>query len=357
MVGYPIASPYREILIPLEMAIVFVFLEISSYFFYRYLKNKRNKMPSVVELDWGIIFGVFGIAFISYIMGDNFFTNNRPVYLILGYMALNIGGILFFYHVESLKPQKHKFKFTLLFLIVLFIFIITYFFFPSILQLVASTASFLAYSGLIIYFLVIVKRIWAFYRLYSIGLFLGIIFWLVGYAGNTDAAITIFGGFYIRVLGDVVILIGMILVALFLNSIPSLGELGWQKKIKNVILTTKGGVGLFVENFQDRQPLDEVLVAGALTGISIFIKSVMNSNGKIHVISKGNDKFLFYEGKSVIGILLVEQDLEILKYLLKELVRQFEEFYSTILDKWTGNIELFKPTKYLVDSIFSVQKI
>jgi hypothetical protein len=268
-----------------------------------------------------------------------------------------IGGILFFYHIESSKPRKPKFIFTPIFITVLFILIFSYIFLTSLLQLIASTVSFLAYAALISYFLLVVKKIWTYYKFTSMGLFLGIVFWLVGYAGNTDIAVTLFNGFYIRVIGDFVILIGMILMGFFLNSIPSLGEIGWQKKLKYILLTTKGGVSLFMENFQERQPVDELLLAGALSGINIFMNSVMVDKGKIRVISRGADKFLLNEGEKIIGILVVEQELEILKYFLKELVRQFEEFYAHILTNWNGNIELFMPTKHLVDNIFSIPKI
>ncbi len=76
----------------------------------------------------------------------------------------------------------------------------------------------------------------------------------------------------------------------------------------------------------------------------------------LSAISRGQDKFLLHEGKNVIGILWVKQELEILKYLLQEFGKQFEGFYTLILENWIGNIGLFKPIKHLVDSIFSVQK-
>jgi len=69
-------------------------------------------MPSVVELDWGIIFGIFGIAFASFLYGDNFAPESRGIFIMIGYLSLNIGAILFFYHIESLKLRKHKLIYT-----------------------------------------------------------------------------------------------------------------------------------------------------------------------------------------------------------------------------------------------------
>jgi len=190
-----------------------------------------------------------------------------------------------------------------------------------------------------------------------VGLLLGIVFWLAGFSGNSDIAIDLFNGFYIRVIGDILIITGMILVGFFLNSIPTLAELGWQKKLKYIIMTTPGGVGLFIENFQERKPIDELLIAGALSGINIFMDTMMKDPGKIRVISRGQEKFLLHEGKYTIGILVVEEELEILKYLLKEFVRQFEDFYKPILENWTGSVEIFNSSRFLVDHIFRSENL
>ncbi|MFX1298209.1 MAG: hypothetical protein ACFFD2_25565, partial [Promethearchaeota archaeon] len=73
MVNYPIdplVHPQWELLFSLDIIMVFIFMEISVFFFHKYLNNKKNAVPSVVELDWGILFCCFGTAYIFYIIGD-----------------------------------------------------------------------------------------------------------------------------------------------------------------------------------------------------------------------------------------------------------------------------------------------
>ncbi|HUX98949.1 MAG TPA: hypothetical protein VMV49_05310 [Candidatus Deferrimicrobium sp.] len=356
MTEYPLAGPYRITLMSLEVILLFIFIEISTFFFYKYYKNKKEGDPSVVELDWGIIFLAMGISYIFFLYGD-YFAINRDLFLLTGYIALVTGGILFVYHIESTKMLKTNYYLTAISCGFLVVFLEVFFLVPSVLQTAASLISFFAFGIIIFYFLIIIRRIWGFYRSYSIGLFVGIMLWLIGYTGTADAAVKLFNGLYIRVIGDSIIIIGMILVAFFVNLIPSLAEIGWRDKIKYVILSTKSGIDLYNENFQEHRPINEVLVSGAIWGIQIFLQNVISDSKGVKVISKGNDVVILDNGNYVIGILIVEQELEILKYLLKKLIFQFEEYYSPILQNWKGDLELFKPTKYLISSIFSLENI
>ena len=141
------------------------------------------------------------------------------------------------------------------------------------------------------------------------------------------------------------------------GSIPSLAELGWDTKIKYIILTTETGISLYTEQFQERKEIDDLLVSGAVWGIQAFLQNVLSEKAQLKVISKGSDVILREEGKYVIGLLIVEQELEILKYLLKQLVTRFEELYADVLENWRGEIDLFPATKLLVSEIFSIEKM
>jgi hypothetical protein len=340
----------------LEIIILFIFIEIATFFFYKYYKNKKEGKPSVVELDWAIIFISIGVTYIFFLYGD-FYAINRNPFLFLGYLSIEIGGTLFLYHTESTKMLTTHYYLTATSCGFLGVFLGIFFVVPSILQLAASLISFFAFGVIILYFIIIVKRIWGVYRSYSIGLFLGIILWLTGYTGTADAAVTLFNGLYIRVIGDVLIMIGMILVAFFVNLIPSLAEIGWREKIKYIILSTSTGIDIYNENFQERKEINEVLISGALWGIQVFLQNVLKDSEGVTIISKGSDVIIMDKGKYVTGILVVERELEILKYLLKKLISQFEEYYSDFLKNWKGDLDLFKPTKHLISSIFSLENI
>jgi len=354
MVEFPISGAYRELLLTLELIIVFIFMELSVFFFYRYVRNRKESNPSIVEFDWGVIFMCFGIAIIFYILSD-FYEVDRLIVPVCGYFTLALGGIIFTFHIESRKVLKTRFIFTTFFGIIIVVLLILFLVSPSLVKTSAYTLALLAMVILLCYFIVLIKDIWNQYRIHSIGLLLGIVFWLLGFAGTSDPATSLFNGFEIRIAGDILILASLFCIGLFLTTIPSLAEIGWQGKIKYVILTMKNGVGLYSENFQEKKEINEVLVAGALLGIQMFLQTVLNSNLK--VLSKGTDVILLENGKYVTGVLIVERELEILKFLLKKLVTQFEQFYAHILENWKGDIAIFKPTRHLINEIFSIKKV
>jgi hypothetical protein len=349
-------QPFRAILIPLEFLIAIIFMEISAYFLYRYWTNKKTETPSTVELDWSIVFGSFGVAFFFYIYGDFFQSGNRNSFLFCAYLAQVIGGTLFIYHLELTKTLKTNFKLTIFFGSFIIFFMVFYVFFPTILQSSAYPISLLAYAIIIIYFLRVIKRIWSFYKAHSLGLLLAIFIWFIGYAGNTDIAIRLFGTIWIRVIGDALIIIGIGLVAFFVNTIPSLNEIGWREKIKYIILATASGVSIYSENFQEQKAVNELLLAGGIWGLDMFLKNILDE-ASLKTISRGSDVILVEKGNLIMGIFVVEQDLKLLRYLLRKLILQFEFYYSSILVDWKGDLNLFKPTQHLINSIFAYKKI
>jgi len=331
-------------------------MEIAVYFFYKYSVNRKTGVPSTVELDWGILFGSFGSAYIFYIYGD-FFAVNRTNFLILGYLALEIGGIIYLYHLESTKRFNTKYWLTLIAIIFLCMFLILFFVAPSILQSVASFISFYAFGVIIVYFLIIIQKIWSFYKLFAISLFLGIFLWLLGYMGTADFSVKMFGTLNIRIIGDISILTGMVIVTFCINTIPSMAEIGWRDKIKYIILATNSGINLYCENFQKKAEVSEVLISGGLFGVQIFLKNILQNKDGLTTLSRGNDAIIIYKGKTILGIMVVAQELEILKYLLKELVHRFEGYFSGFLVKWRGEIAPFHSVKYLIDEIFTTSKL
>jgi len=355
VVGFPITGPYRELLLTLEFIILFTFMELSIFFFSKFWKNRKESNRSIVEFDWGVFFACFGTAKIFFIMGD-FFGFDHIIFPTYGYFSLAIGGTIFLYHIESNKILPTKFFSTAFFGIFTLVLLVVFLVNPQIIKTVAYSLGFGAFAILLFYFSIILRRIWNQYRLNSIGLLIGISLWLLGFLGTSDVAIALFNGFEIRIAGDIGLLTSLLCVGLFLNSIPSLAEIGWQGKVKYVILTTRTGINLYTENFQEKKTgLNEVLVAGALWGVQSFLQTVL-SDSHLRVLSKGTDVILMEYGKHIVGILIVEQELETLKLLLKKLVTEFEYFYADIVENWKGDLSIFKPTAHLINEIFSLKK-
>jgi len=355
MVEFPIKEPCREFLLDLEIVILFTFMELAMFFFYKYWRNRKESNPSIVEFDWGLIFFSLGIANIFYILSD-FYEVDRNVFAAYGYLSLVIGVLIFLFHIEYKKMLKTRFFLTLSFgasAVILFTIVIIA---PTLMRTAFYGFAIFTYGILFFYFIAIIKRIWNNYKLYSMGLFSGVILFMLGFAGTSDVAVGLFNGFWIRIAADIAIFVSLVLLGFFLNSIPSLAEIGWREKIKYIILTSKNGVGLYSENFREKKEINEVLVAGALWGIQVFLRNIL-TDSHLKVLSKGSDVILLEYGHYVVGILIVQQELEILKYILKRLVIQFEQFYSSILKNWKGDIKLFRPTRHLIAELFSTGKL
>jgi len=356
---YHVNQPFRAILLPIELLIAFIFMEVSVYFLCKYWINKKMAVPSTVELDWSIVFGAFGIGFFILIYADYFvssITGNRNFLLFCSILALTIGGTLFVYHLELTKTIKTHFKLTIFVGSLIGVFILLYTILPSILQISADFIAFIAFAIIIVYFFRVIKRIWHFYKAHSIGLLLAILIWLIGFTGVADLTVEIFGTLWIRVLGDCFMLFGIILVGFFVNSIPSLDEIGWREKIKYIILTTVSGLSIYSENFREQKEVNELLLAGGIWGVDVFLKNILDE-ANLKTISRGADVILVEKGNIIRGIFIAEQDLKLLRYLLKKIILQFEFYYSSILIDWKGDLNLFKPTKHLINSILAYKKI
>ncbi|MHA1783762.1 MAG: hypothetical protein ACTSVY_07730 [Candidatus Helarchaeota archaeon] len=356
MIDYPIVGEWRYVLFPLEFIIVVIFLEISVYFFYKHLQNLSKSIPSFIEVNWGVIFLSFSISWIFFLFADYYYVN-RSLILTLGYFSLTMGGLFFAYRIESSKTLNTKYFFTIFSVGTIIVLVTTLLIVPSMLQSVAALLSVPAYAILALYFFKVIQKIWVKFKWLSIGLIIGVFLWLFGYALSAQIFQDIFNMTAIRAIGDILNIFGILLISYFINTIPSLSEIGWQDKIKYIILTTHSGKCLYNENFKEKKQINEVLLAGYLSGVQIFLKTAMKSKSSLTGISKGEETFMVEEGESILGILIVEQELEILKHYLKKIVKNFEVFFQDSLKDWNGNVKLFQPTKEMINDIILINKM
>lgn len=353
---FPITGVYVAIIMPLELIIIAVAAEFSLYFFMKYLTNRKKSLPSVVEFDWGVLFLLFTGAMSFFIISD-FYYVNRDIFTPLGYFSILFGGLILVLHLEINRIMYTKYIFTGFTCAVIGILLTLLLIGSPLYRTVAYISVVPAMAMVFVYFIRIARKIWTKYKLYSIGLIFGVFLWFLGYMGASSIAVTIFGGLHIRVIGDLAILGGMIFMGFFLNWIPSLAEIGWQDKIKSIIFTTQTGLLLYSESFQEGLPKDEAMIAGAISMLDTFIEETITTRTTIKTFTKEDDVLVIVKGEQVLGILVVQQELEILKYFLRESVKKFEEFHVNTLKNWTGNLDLFKWTHYLIHDILEIKRI
>lgn len=353
MVEFPITGPYRQPIMTLELIIIFIVFEISLYFFQKYINNRKNSYISFVEFDWGVIFLTYGLANTCYIF-TAFFYVIRVNILIIAYLLTAIGGLIFSYHIESTKTINTKYFFTIFMSSLIITLLVTNFYSASIMRIFAWLSTIPAYILLFFYFFRVSKKLWSKYKRLSIGLFIGVFLWLFGFAATSDIVINLFNSFFIRLIGDIGIIIGITIIGIFLNFIPSLSEIGWQQKIKYLTLFSKAGICYYDEIFQKKIGSEDLILSGALSGVKIFIENLLKNDHELKVLSRENDVYLFEEGKYAIGVLVVQEELEILKYKLKQIIAKFEEFFGEILPNWNGFRGVFQPTNNIINDVLEI---
>lgn len=354
MPQFPITSNYRVALLTLEILSIAIFMEIGFFFFRKYYYNKKKSYSNVVHLAWAVLFMSYAISWIFYIIGD--YYGYRDNNLFWGYLTTAIGAIIFSYTIESKNLTKTKYIFTIFSASVFTLFILSVFFFPDWTQTIAQLVAIPAFLIILVYFYILVKTVWNTYKFASILLISGIISWIIGFIGTSDVAVDLFGGFYIRIMADILVIVGLIILGFSLNTIPSVDEFLWQDNLKYIMITTKPGICVYNENFKEKRELNEILLSGALAAVREFIKDTLDKESGLKVVSRGEEYYIIEEGEYIIGILIVKKELEILKMYLKKIIKEFENFFKKSLVNWSGNIETFAPTKDLIKRIKLIEK-
>ena len=347
---FPLIGEYREIFIILEIIIVLLSWEFGVIFLYKFYKNKKNQKITKIELVWSIIYFSFGFMNFFYQFSD-FYYVDRLYFLFLAYTSLVIGAFLFILHSERIGVINTRWTLPIISFSIFSILIISYLFDPVLTQSFTYIAIFPMSVFIFLYIYNMFKYLKGKLKLYTLGLFLGVVLIFVGIMGQSDFASELFGP-YIRVYGDLLIISGICSMAIFFYVIPSLSEIDWYDKLKGILVTTKEGICLYNENFIKRKSLDDDLLAASLAIIHDLLTEMTKGGKELKTLAKENEYFILEYGKEIVGILIATEELESLKMLLREFIKDFEDFYLDTLKSWKGEVSLFRPTSYLVTKIF-----
>ena len=71
------------------------------------------------------------------------------------------------------------------------------------------------------------------------------------------------------------------------------------------------------------------------------------------VIEKEGKVLITSQGKYITGVIIADQNLNSLHFLLKRLIEKVEFLYSNIVRDWDGTMEIFLPIENITQEIFS----
>ncbi|NVM03754.1 MAG: hypothetical protein HWN67_15600 [Candidatus Helarchaeota archaeon] len=360
---FPIEGLFREPLLILEGIIFLLTLQYGILFFYRFIKEEREK--NYMIRAWGIFFLTYTGNVIFFMISDFFsplsyapLSYVRQIYIDFGYVTLGLGALFFSYNAEREIQQKNHI-FSIILTILLCLLIVDTFALIVSPETLAVLTNLPFVLLLIIYIIKFTSKIKEKWRLNIYGFLVGICIWISGYFLITDIVVESFGPFA-RFIGDFLIIIGISLISLLFVGLPSLTEFEWPKKMKKVFLMYKSGEYIADYNFQkDLTGIEEFkdlpkLIAGGLTGINQLIAEIVQSKQKLRIMDYKDVKIIFQYGNYLIAAIIVDEALDIYKTKLKKLIDYLETLYETYLPTWDGNLTQFQIVKPIIKRFFTL---
>ncbi len=152
-----------------------------------------------------------------------------------------------------------------------------------------------------------------------------------------------------------IILLAAILMGYGFHTIPSFTEFDWDKKIRHLYILNPNGLCLFQHSFKMQSITDEDLLGGSLIAIQSLMKEMIQSDKFLQVIDHGDAKIIFDRNPYAIGIIIADEDLYVLHFKLKRLLKEFDLLFGPIMTDWAGNLDIFKTFCSSVNKIFEIK--
>ncbi len=358
-IQFPIQGPLRELLLILEWLIILLFFEIAIVFYVRVKKQKIKKQPNQQEKGYVMMFLGYSIMWIFCILGDYAAESNtlRTFFLSIGFFTMMLCGLVFLYRMEKSEIFFKRFLFSKIFgIVIIFIFI-------SVIIGIESPRiiAFLLFYSIFYLFMIIylikfasnpyIKSIQKNLTIMTLTLLVGFTCLGIGFFFTTEYILNYFGLVF-RVIGDIIQLIGFVLISVFFFSVPSLEEHEWRKRIDKLFIMLKSGICIYHKGFKEKlSEIDEHSTTGVIKSINDILKELTDKKG-ISIIEKTHKIFIIQPGKFITGLLICDQELNSLKVLLNRLIVNIEEIYAKIIEGWNFEIKIFEPIEEMAKEIF-----
>jgi hypothetical protein len=160
-------------------------------------------------------------------------------------------------------------------------------------------------------------------------------------------------GGLIKIGSHSIFLVGLILLAISLWSLPSLNEFDWEQSLSELYILKPGGVCLYSFNFKQSKSIDPQLLGSGLTAVCAMVQEMTKSKRQLDFIKQETKNLYLYQGKQVNMVIIGEEQLRIIFDKLRIFVLEFERLFPDI-GTWSFCVEDSKIAGMLVRSIFSI---
>ncbi|MHA1471945.1 MAG: hypothetical protein ACTSQW_02475 [Promethearchaeota archaeon] len=355
---YPLTGTLREALIIIEWVIVFLFAEL-AFLLYMRIKNKETKLSNFIEKASILFLLAYSSTFVFYIFGDFYMETHflRLVVYNIGYLLRMILGLIFMYQIEKFQTFFRKYLFSKILSIFTLITVVLFF---TAIEFTQNASLVLFWMPVILIFVIYVAKLakktrerqeMKFFKGKIYFSLLGAIILGLGFGATSDTIVSVFG-LNIRLVGDIMQIIGIIILSIFFINLPSPSEQDWKEKIDKLFLMRASGICIYYKIFRDpTNKSEDQIMSGAINAIQMFLKEMSHVDGEM-VIEKEGKVLITNQGKYITGVIIADQNLNSLNFLLKRLVEKVEFLYSNIIRDWDGAMEIFLPIENITREIF-----
>ena len=153
---------------------------------------------------------------------------------------------------------------------------------------------------------------------------------------------------------------GILLSGLFIGyifvSFESFVELDWPKNLNHLFIIARNGVNLFDYSFvhAENEP-DPDIITASLSGIKELMASIIRSKNFVRVVDHQDLKLIFAYGEYATLVLIATENLHIYHQKLAHLMQLFEDSFQNTLPNWDGKLDIFLPTKQLIQQVFELK--
>ncbi len=356
---YPLTGTLREPLLIVEWIMVFLFSEL-AFLLYMRVKNKKMKLSNFMEKASILFLLAYSSMFVFYIFGDYYMETHlsRLIVYNIGYLLRMILGLIFIYKIEKYQIFIGKLLISKIFVIFTLLSVVVLF---TAIEVSQSASLVLFWIPLLSIFLIYVIKLLKKtsenqeirnYRVKIYFSMLGAIFIGIGFGITSDPIVILFGLFP-RLVGDIFQIIGIIILSIFIISLPSLSEQNWKDKIDKLFLMRASGICVYYKFFKEpTNKRGDQIISGAINTIKMMLKEISQDDGEM-VIEKEGKVLITYQGKYITGVIIADQNLSSLNFLLKRFIEKVEFIYSNIIRDWDGAMEIFLPIENITREIFS----
>jgi hypothetical protein len=162
-------------------------------------------------------------------------------------------------------------------------------------------------------------------------------------------------GSYIYTVGTILSIIGVTLIGFGFSAFSTFSDIRWKEKLREILVISNDGISLYSYSFEQRSPVDDTdLIAGGFSGIQAMLSEIVKTSESLQLIDYKNVKIMLEQREDVIFILILKEESTFIQYKLKLFSEEFQDFFKDILQSWSGRVDLFQPTRTIIERIFEV---